>query len=390
MTLIQTDEKAITAEQAQAVLDESLALKKPLGIPTLYLRPEEFGELIMTVIDKKDTRDSWFPELQKLEDAVRERIQTFAANPNFEHATPQDKDHITERFTRSAPQIATGLYLAKMDAQGTRFSLALVDHKPDMRATQSTPEDFVEPKASLICLPPSKDVGMNMQTAILGPDVRGLAPDRPGSDAEYQFALLWHEIGHGIGAEEPQTQAISAIMTRKAFADPTTITAQADARAVLAVLSTEETHRDIFDNKDRPANDLYGWPMVEVADYIAHMDAPTIDAMGEEQIKGIRFQSFDHLSETVGDVAAMICSVDGAAYEETDIPALAQAASRIRQFVPITEDENQILKRFELACHRLNIGKAAYDQGAEFIDEDLIDSEHAAPITFTPGEWIPE
>lgn len=393
MTLIQTDQKAITADQAQAILDDSIALKNPLGIPTLYLRPEEFGELIFSVIDKKGAKGAkgeWFPELKRLEEAVREKIQNFTAAPHFEEVAAQDKDHVTERFTRSAPQIATGLYLAKMDAHGPKYSLALVDHKEGMRAIKTAPDDFVEPAASLVCLPPSGDDVINVHQAILGPDVKGLSPDMPGSYAEYRFALLWHEIGHGTGAEEPQTQAISAIMTRRAFADPSSISAQADARAVLAVLSAEEVHHDIFDQENRPANELYGWPMVEVADHIVHMDGDVVDGLGEQDIKNIRFQNFDHLTETVLDVAAMIYANNADAYEQTDIPALAQTARQVREGISITDDENQILKRFELACHRLNIGKPAYDQGAECIEQDVREADHAQPLTFTAGEWIPE
>jgi len=49
----------------------------------------------------------------------------------------------------------------------------------------------------------------------------------------------------------------------------------------------------------------------------------------------------------------------------------------------------QILTRFELATRRLHHGEAAYQKGTNLISAELLESERAAPITFTPSQWVP-
>ncbi len=199
---------------------------------------------------------------------------------------------------------------------------------------------------------------------------------------------LWHEIGHGTGAEEPQTETMAAIVTRKAFEESTCLSAFADLRAHRAVLRHDNIDKD--SHIMVPEREVYGWPMVEVDDYIAQLSQETIDAMSEEDVMNIRHQPFAHLGNSVRMVAALLRDNFEEAWVTGDLKQLGTAAGEIKNSPILKDDEKQIAARFQLACERLYYGAPAYEEGNDFIDEELLESERKQPLTFKPGEFIPE
>ncbi|MFP4098220.1 MAG: hypothetical protein ACLFP8_03585 [Alphaproteobacteria bacterium] len=162
---------------------------------------------------------------------------------------------------------------------------------------------------------------------------------------------------------------------RKAFDNVSVLKSWADLRVIQLLTS----------RSDKTAH-LYGWASVDVLDHFTRMSDPKVDGMDMTDIISMRYQRFEYPDLTFSDSRAE-CSFD--------------IWERPGDFLDLIKDhlnyggyndaDRQILSRIALAVNRFIIGEEAYGSDtADLIDRQLLESERTAPLTFTPGEYIPE
>lgn len=385
MSFIQIDKKAVTEAEGQALIEQTYGLTHPLGTATLFFKPDEFPahwlEKMPGILHDPLSR---FSKNTAIRDELTERIRHFYMEGHLDHLDIESCGESMRRLYASVREVGAQILKARLKPS-TFEHMGADPHENDYNAPHITfAETYRPPLNSKIMLPFGQVSGDALHKMILKQDDTDVTPPRPGLDSQYHFMGVWHEIGHGTGAQEPQTEAIGAIATRKAFEDNTCLSAFSDLRAFHAFMKHDKVDDSL------PQREVYGWPMVEVNDYVKHLPQKTIDAMSEDEMINIRHQAFAHLGANVEMVAHMLRSEDEAAWNARDLQALGAVASDIKKS-PILEDvEKQIAARFQLACERLYHGAPAYEEGNDLIDEELLESEHHAPMTFKPGDYIPE
>lgn len=390
MSIIQIDKKAVTEEDARAILDATYGLKDPLGIPTLFLRPEQFSPHWL---------ERWPPFLKaalkdtvavsdKIENEVKHAVDDFLKSGALDQLGRIDgavsRVHLQAATDKYASAIAQTRLNPHLDRAVTYIQYV------DLRKPQHSDSfDYESPLHATIIAPHANVTAYNViHNMIEG--AKGLAQDLPGTNAQFQFNQLWHEIGHGVGADEPQTESIAAVMTRRAINGTAVLEVSADARAVRSIFRHAMDRRDSREmSRIVPEREKYGWPMVEVNDHIATLPEETIATLTEDQIIAMRFQPFDHKGETVKQVADALKAADSRGYRTRDLHTLEQTAQKILKSGALDANGHQILERFQLATHRLTIGIAAYMPAHEDIEAQIERIKTKPPVTFTPGEWIP-
>ncbi len=395
MSIIEIDEKAVTEEQGQEMIARTLAMPDPLGIPTLFFNPDDFSPHWLESLPGFLTNMLYGAASNgRIEKEVRARID------EFETASGLSTDDASS-LQPKAKEIAQIILNAKLNPKDLHTAAAWPQSEAAFPPHLLVPLAYQEPSRNAITI--SKvETAEQMHASFFAKKPSDIST-RPGPDSAYRFFTIWHEVGHGTGATEPQTETIAAIATRKAFADTAVLKAQADVRAVRAILRGKNVEdRDADSNRfgfeadeedKRPEVLQYGWPMVEANDYVAGLREETIDALDEQQIKQIRHQLFDHLGELVSHLSTLLEKQDPEAFRDADFAALDYTAAKYRKEAEqggAGKDFMQILTRFQLAARRLHVGAPAYQEGTNHVDQDLLASERAQPLTFTPGEFIPE
>ncbi|PCJ99076.1 MAG: hypothetical protein COA45_06435 [Zetaproteobacteria bacterium] len=360
-SLVQVDKQVATQAEDSHILDEVRSLSAPLGIPTLVLMQEDFSVCNYRPLD-----------IGRMERALAKSFDI--SFPNID-ASSQGKAIIKNNAI-----VRVSSKLVEFLSDKTVFNASAYRVKspgfPNF-ADNYDPEEYKQPLASFVIAPRSDMQGNNFLVSLR--NSKNYVPELPGSAEQWQYKALWHEIAHGAGAGEPQADAISSVMCRKSFEDNSVIKANADARAL----------NNIFHYSDNNEVEKYGWGMVEANDYIVNLPDKTINDMSEYQIRDIRFQKFDPLSDSVRNVGKLLQNLESEAFKNRDLAALAITAQKLYDDPNVKGDEKQILNRFLLACERVSIGDAAYDDNNRNVHSRSLQSEHNDPITFERGEHMP-
>ncbi len=348
----------------QRILDDIYAIDAPMGVPVHYIKPEEFK------------RASLFnPVSNQLKKSIHQA-------PAFQQLTTMPSFEFISRLSSKITQISAGT--------STNIACVYRDFVKDFdeNADFYNPKEYKQPNAGIILAPPQNITWDNLLKSTLG-----LAtPNMPDHNKQIQFMHLTHEIGHAIGGGEPQADTFVATLSRKAYENNSHLICCSDFRAAAAIFKGALLPNAI--------DSTYGWGVVEGNDYIRGLDESVIQSLSEDEIKAIRFQKFDHHNTDIVKAATEIYEIEEKAFKAIRgrhftaaanilIP-LQNAAEIVKRDNGTSDDQHQILTRFQLACQRLSIGTPAYERPKNFINPDILESENAAPITFTPGEYIPE
>ena len=371
------------------MIDQTYGLTHPLGIATIFVDPKNFEPHWLEKMPRILRNPLiGFSNNQGLRDQLTEQVRQFYVDGNLDHLESEPRGEAIRELYADVKQHADLVLKSRLDPTSLKYMGAL-RHQDDYNSPHTIKADAYKPPIrSVVMLPFEQVNGDVLHKRLLRLDDKDVLPSRPGMNEQYHFNAIWHEIGHGTGAEEPQTETIAAIVTRKAFSDSTSLKAMADLRAHRAVLRHD--HIDDDSHLIIPEREVYGWPMVEANDYVLRLPQETIDAMDEGDLINIRHQPFSHLGSSVRMVATMLRDHNPEAWITEDLESLGNAAGEIKNSPFLKDDEKQIAVRFQLACERLRLGSVAYEDGNEFIDAELLESEYQEPLTFKPGEYIPE
>lgn len=391
MSLIQTDKKAATDFDARVMLEATYSLQDPLGTPTLFLRPEHHSahwiEYWPSIL-RDALKDTVGPS-HTIEREVRSAVDDFVKSGALESLDNVDRAVSEARLGHSVEMFAKDIAKSKLNMASA--SMRAYTQRRDFEKPHSVGEESFQPPMQMTVITPHEELSTAVLMNQLTDRATGLSDDLPGTDAQYRFNALWHEIGHGTGAAEPQTEAIAAVMTRRAIEGTAVLQVNADARAVRAVFRHSTERPDILNPGETIAdNTKYGWPMVEVNDHIASLPQSTIDQMSERDIAAISFQKFDHMEDTVTEVAEKLKAINPAAFRTKNLSTLDAAAQYLRDSSQLSEEGEQVLTRFQLAARRLNVGTAAYMPDSRYIDEALRKVQDKDPLTFEAGDYMPE
>ncbi len=249
----------VSADQLMA---ESMALRDPLGVSVLSLRPEEFeGDL---------------PGLPRKVRAVTRGFLTDMAGGD-----PQRQREMFEAYKRSCKHIQI---CVKKSASRTNYTDA---HTGWLEGPQG------EALGGVIVEPREKNYSFaqNMKNLTDVKKEQFLATDV--SDAQGRFMCHWHEVAHCAGAhEEPNADKIAAIMVRKAFPDSSLPQVNADLRALDTLFSA-----NLGNARSRIRR--YGWQMVEAADSVLAMPPEQVKDMSETDLLSLRNEPFRDYSGSV-------------------------------------------------------------------------------------------
>lgn len=125
----------------------------------------------------------------------------------------------------------------------------------------------------------------------------------------------------------------------------------ADQRALDVILN--------YDKKDRAT--LYGWSCVDVSDFVAAQSEEKILGLSEEQIKALRFNRFDPLTETVEKVGKAIKDSGVVIEKRENLYDLGMVAAGLAKGAFKNDDVAQyVSNRFALACARALYGEKMY------------------------------
>lgn len=380
MSVLTINKKAITEDDGQRLIDQTCALRTPLGVPTEFIRPEEFEGYVHNF--KKPflkTLFSAFSDLSAQWNATKKGL-SFLNHGGVGQEHPKSLDY--------SIGVSAEILNKARDPRKKYFadSLRIPEEQFEEHAHCYSPDTYRQPKSNLVKSFSGEVSSKNLMEKAL--QIESLDNPLPGTDAQLQFFVLWHEIAHGVGAGEPQADAMAAVVTRQAFESSYVLRAWSDYRALETMLYCAEPD----DSKNiKGIAEQYGWPTVEVVDHVARLPQVTIDQMSEDDIRNIRFQKFDHMTESVLEIGRRLREKTGEeAFKARDFGALERAALDVCEDEDFGAKEQQILKRFALACRRFSVGEEAYTNEEELTPEELLESERAQPLTFMPGEHIPE
>ncbi len=382
------DKKAITEQDGQALLDQSYALTRPLGIATMFIRPEEFSphwlegkpSLVKSIIRP-------FDKNAKMRDELTDKINAFYEGGHLSHLSAEEQDEAMRRFHENVGTIADLVARTRLNPKSFNEMGAVAHNSDFSKPDEKSPETYKSPISSMIIMPMQETMETSFISEMIGEESQ-TAKDFSQSNSQIHFMALWHEIGHGLGAGEPQTEAISAMVTRKAFEDTEALGVFGDIRAYVAIMQHNQMPED--SRIIIPEREEYGWPMVEVNDYVRNLPADKIDKMTEGDIVNLRHQSFNHLGRNIQMVAEMMRDNNEEAWLLQDMKGLGEIAGDLADSPFLEDGEKQIARRFKLACERLRLGASAYREGNNFISSDLQQADKQDPLTFTPGAYIPE
>ena len=357
MTLLKIDRKAITDEDAQKLVDDTYQLSNPLSVPTLFIRPENYEEY------KGGLRIY-------LKQALWSSIEPFIINSGYKGDDANYNDEEIDSLTTNISQ--------SLDPAYAKAACLAFNDVCYSRAHHYETFDYEGPTCSIVASPRRSQNIQNLAAEAVNPFQGILASDLPVSDAQLQFYTLWHEIGHGVGADEPQTEFISATMISKAFESTNWLAVLADMRAVRALEKSD----------DNDQNEKYGWPMVEVLDY-ARKTSDKLSALNEDDIIALRFLRFEYNKNAVQQATEFI-SAHSHIIQNADIAEVTKDLLDNAELINILDPEiRAIVLRFSLAVQRLNIGPEAYENGS-LEDQIWQDGYYFQTFPKDVPEFLPE
>lgn len=196
MTLLQIDKRAVSAEEGQALIDRSLTMLDPLGVPILYFssqdmsRIQELGANKIYTIETEILGTKLKPLMNFLEHQGKSPIERMLISAGFQNEFAQV---VSEEIRGENVQ--------------HNIAIPLCNVGFDKTAEQYSRGTYIPPIGGMIFRAGEKS---EMSFFDDGDISRLNGADR--------FQHIWHEYAHGTGAGEPQSDLMSAIITRQSFA----------------------------------------------------------------------------------------------------------------------------------------------------------------------------
>ncbi len=392
MSMLQIDRKAVTEEDAKAVLAGTYALSDPLGTPTIFLNPDAFSPTLLESAPlwmRKTFHDTAYNHTRQSQ--ISGIIDDFVGAGHFDHLSDEEQQRVIKVLKDSVPELSQLVGSARVLYEEQRTTMrGHLNDRLKAHHFSPFPEEYKAPFRSVIITPRSSWTPEDTAPYLIGPyQGSEKSAGMPGFGAQYQFNAVWHEIGHGTGAAEPQTEMMAALVTKQAFEDTRILSVQADLRAIRSVFRHSILRDDAnsisasgqIEGQVRE-REKYGWPMVEVNDYVQGLPVSTVDALSEDDIKSIRFRRFDHIGNTLKTAADILKYEDPEGYEAKDLQSLREAALYLADKRSTPEEHAQIYERLALACERVLIGEEAYDNAGDYESEQRF-------MTFQADEFSP-
>ncbi|MGH1374964.1 MAG: hypothetical protein ACRBCK_01340 [Alphaproteobacteria bacterium] len=262
-----------------------------------------------------------------------------------------------------------------------------------LHASDSEPDNYKVPLFNLVYTPSMDESGALLFENTYA-DKEG---SFPGAASQWQMFLLWHEIGHGTGGGEPQSDAISAVVCRQAFEDTTFLRAMADYR-MAKVFNCLLRYDGIY-AEGMQGVDNYGVPTAEALDHINNLSESSVNALDEDMIRNISFQKFDHCNSVPMNVARRLHYQQlemgrRRKYNEDGIitdNVLLNYADSARELVSkggLKVAEEKVLRRAGLAFTCITHGSSSYENNMDLVPDEFFESEKQEPVTFDKGEFM--
>ncbi|MGH1404236.1 MAG: hypothetical protein ACRBDL_08320 [Alphaproteobacteria bacterium] len=385
MSLLKINKKAVNNADGLMLFQHSQALQEPLGTPTVFVRDENIPKEASSLFGLFKRRSMRRHSKQFLETSVRLR---YGQEYSME-VLPQIRNAVV-----NGSHTFLGLNLKELNP--CAYPVQHVEEDAPY-ASDSDPGHYKPPLFNLIYAPSEEKSG----ALIFEKSFENKSNSFPGSASQWHMFLLWHEIGHGTGAGEPQSDAISATICRQAFDQTTFLRSMADYRAAKifnGLLRYDGLYAEIMQAEDR-----YGLPTVEALDYINNLPQRLIDALDEETIRNISFQKFDHCNTVPLTVARALYQqqiksgrsrpyMDEGNITDQVLLNYVKSAQELLTEGGLKDSQERLLRRAGLAFTRIAHGENAYneDDADILIPEEFQEAEQQDPLSFNKGEFLPD
>lgn len=353
MTLLQINKRAETAEEGLELIDRSIKLCDPFDSPTLCITNQDLSDWNKkTKSILKPVTESLFQRAWKLFKGPNIADSVFISESlKFGHVEQKARDVLESKPFQGLShedKIAASILL------GLQFQLRMLGIEADSIPASSHLNLFSRDISASLDSKKIKALSVSIVN-IDGKD-RLLYQSKSKIESFHgadRFSTIWHEFAHSAGANEPQADMMSAIVTRQAFSPSDLLRRIADERAIDAV-----TH---FENESVREN--YGWGVVDANDFVASLSDEKILGISEEEIKSIKFQKFNSLGDAIYRVGKVV-------KEDPD-----HLTMHINKTFRDDKQAQYICQRFAYACERLEAGRMGF-----FTMPDLPDNQYPSFI----------
>lgn len=346
MALIQIDKRAVTPAEGQGLIDRSLGLVDPFGVPTLTItahdaafwhaqtqRQNAEGRLLGGLVKRL------FGGLHAGQAEVRAEAPALLDRERFGFLLPRlDKILKTPEFL-SLPDDRQETALSNIAEQlQLKFKMLSAGHPLENGHFDAGRPGYLtyDPSASPYERAGKDAVVSDAAIVTINGDsmLKYTSPaERSSFNGADIFQTIWHEYAHGLGTNEPQAELISAAVTRRAYEGNGALQAAGDRWAIDSVI--------LHDPNSFMSQ--YGWGCVDANDFIAAMPDDKAASLSEAQIKALVGQKFDPLTETLGRVS------DAVRHSSRSLQMLAQTEFKD------DPKAQYIVTRFALACQRTGV-----------------------------------
>ena len=329
--MLQIDKQAVTEKDAEALLDASYLVRKPFGVPVMFVDPRDYPP--KRFLGLPLPRLSMKRNIEKqLRDII---LQCDEPAQNTKPVTIEDRGYFhepRETLGKRIMRTVRDYHYYGDEHMGLAFPLA----SPRLSIVfQARIANGAEAEAELALSIPQNRL-----------------PPLPGFTAQHHFLSLWHEIAHSVsGSNEAGADLTGAMVYRHAFADSSVLVYQGDLRAA----------NMIFQHHRPKVLETYGWSCVEAFDAVAARKT----APDRDEVIAAGYQSYSVPSlpraGAIQTVGAALKKEFARAFLDRDLKMLSQAAADLAGNGTFeTVEEDMIARRFSLATRRLAVGKAAY------------------------------
>jgi hypothetical protein len=333
MSLLQVQKKAETDGEIEALIQETLRLQSPFGVPTLFLTESDFYNVNFASPDAhKKIRKQIRKKIADADDEFRMAYYVIRDNYGAELTLSLNKLNLSQSVYTTFSSNSTARGLCQTVPSSVRFFHGFAHEYP--------PEIFNDPLLSFIIMP-LKSKEQDPMSAYKN---------------HLDFSVLWHEIGHTIQAGEPHADMISVIMTRRHLKPSFIAAYRADYRALTSFAGT--------------TNEFYlkniNWHVIDAMDYTAKLPQKTIDTINADQIKSLRLLKYRPTYEPfMQSCTSMLKKMNGSPWLQSFHDDCNQLVDASEHFLKKWADrkgtpEYAIVQRFNLAATRLSIGADAY------------------------------
>ena len=344
--LLSIPKKAVTEADASHILEQAYNLERPFGTPTIILNSEH----LYLGHDFTQEYLNWSHKNNMFSYGSNRRPLSVIFSEALKKCPEFNDDDVLGIQTvlcnaNSAASAVNDVLMGECRASADRVLNAQYS-----KYAHHYRESIYEPPAfNTIFIPRQGFSAHEWFASNLKATKHEMADYLPGHNSQYHFFILIHEMGHGAGAGEAQTDMMAAIACRQAFANTDFISAWSDIRALSL----------LYNMGGALQAQGYHWSMVEGLDHVIAMDQSTIDAMGEDDIKALRFKSFPHTDEQLASIQVVFdaASANGScdfinAYKHKNLPALARTLQDLST-ANLSDDTRIIASRLALAAKRL-------------------------------------